>query len=262
MILKPTPIDTPSKPLVRVIGRGTCGTIYTSASHSTVAYNAGRDKDALWNDVQLTARVHGSFEEAKTAVDDERNVSLPRVPAIKGWMNRIEHTGLLDGGVPAVSHGFGLSLIPTVPRESCQALLSQFDFTASKAEVLADPENDFCLIRPYLGLTSRVGEAFCRADNLWNFPLTLEDFGTFNLGVDVHHLAGEMTGGLTTIHWRAGIDGMDIEFVLGGAHGWDDEQVELADTADNEPFPAPIAGHLALNLQPPIQHTPPASNAR
>jgi hypothetical protein len=253
--MKPASIDTPSKPM-RVIGRGTCGTIYTSASPSTVAYKVGRDKDALWNDIQLTARVHGSFEEAKTAVDDERNVSLPRVPGIKGWMNRIEHAGLLEGGVPADS------LIPTTPRESRQALLSRFNFTASKAEVLTDPENDFCLIRPYLGLASRVGEALCRADNLWNFSLTLEDSLTFDLGEDVRELARKMARGLATIHWHAGIDGMDIEFVLGEAHGWDNAQMELTDMKDDEPFLTPTADHLTLDVQSPFQHTMPAPNAR
>jgi hypothetical protein len=229
---------------------------------STVAYKVGRDQNALWNDIQLTARVHGSIRDVKTVVG-----GLPRVPTIKGWVDEtdgafwIEHGSLFEGGIHAGAHAFGLSLIPTLPRESRQALLSCFEFPTSKAEVLAKPENVFCLVRPYLGLACRVNEALCRADNLWNLPLTLEDFRASDLGHDVHQLAREMARGLATIHWHAGIDGMDIEFVLGGADGWDDEQAKLAGIEDDKPFPTPSTDAFELNVQSTVQHTTHASNA-
>jgi hypothetical protein len=39
------------------------------------------------------------------------------------------------------------------------------------------------------------------------------------------------------IHWRAGIDGIDIGFVLSGVDGFNDAQMKLTDTNENEePF--------------------------
>jgi hypothetical protein len=237
------PLQPAPAGLLRVIGRGTCGTVYTSANPSTVAYKVGRDRDALWNDIQLTARVHDSIRDANVLL-------LPRVPAIKGWRDKIEHASSFEGGIHAGSHLFGLSFIPTLSREARQALLSQYELTTLQAEAFANPENDFCLIRPYLGLASRIDEPLCRADNLWNFPLTLGDFRGLDMMFDVHLMARGMAGGLATIHWHAGIDGMDIEFVLGGTDGWNDEQVEPASTNDHEPFHTPSLGDLALDIQP------------
>jgi hypothetical protein len=58
-----------------------------------------------------------------------------------------------------------------------------------------------------------------------------------------------MAVGLAIIHWHAGIDGMDIEFVLGRADGWNDEQVETAGIETDEPFLDPLAGDLALDIK-------------
>jgi hypothetical protein len=90
------PLQPAPAGLLRVIGRGTCGTVYTSANPSTVAYKVGRDRDALWNDIQLTARVHDSIRDANVLL-------LPRVPAIKGWRDKIEHASSFEGGIHAGS---------------------------------------------------------------------------------------------------------------------------------------------------------------
>jgi hypothetical protein len=90
---------------LRVIGRDTCGTIHTSANPSMVAYKIGCDRAALWNDIHLTARVHASTRDANV-------LPLPRVPAIKGWRDKIEHASLFEGDIHAGSYLFGLQLCP------------------------------------------------------------------------------------------------------------------------------------------------------
>jgi hypothetical protein len=70
-----------------------------------------------------------------------------------------------------------------------------------------------------------------------------------------------MARGLAIIHWHAGIDGMDIEFVLGGADGWDDEQMELVGFENDKLFPTSTTGGLAFNGRSPLQHATPTSNA-
>ncbi|KAH6878637.1 hypothetical protein BKA58DRAFT_99238 [Alternaria rosae] len=165
-LVVPDPTD------LRIIGRGTCGTIYTSTSPSTVAYKIGRDRDALWNDIWLTARVHRALSGPDV---DAWGESKLQVPAIKGWVAdeakecfwadyaRFFPDSHARETTPFV---FALSLIPTIGPETGQALLWRYDPTTSRGAVLANPENDFCLIRPYLALATRKDEPSCRSDNL------------------------------------------------------------------------------------------------
>jgi len=241
---------------LRIIGRGTCGTIYTSTSPSTIAYKIGRDRDALWNDIRLTARVHRSLTESERDWWEVRSYT-PRVPAIKDWIAdeaKEDFWVQFAGCFTEAEHKktapflFSLSLIPTLGPEVRHALITCYEFTTSKAVVFANPENDFCLVRPYLGLATRKDEPLCRSDNLWNFPLTREDLRSFPFNDELAmELAKEMATGLAIIHWHALVDGMDIEFVLGGANDWDGQQVILAnDLETSEPFCSSEPPNLVL----------------
>ena len=44
-----------------------------------------------------------------------------------------------------------------------------------------------------------------------------------DIKLDTMNLAAEMAIGLAILHWQAQVDGMDVEFVLGGAAPWDSE---------------------------------------
>ena len=240
---------------LHVIGRGTCGTIYTSVDLSTVAYKIGRDRDALWNDIRLTAHVHRSLTESER--DCDIRSYTPRVPAIKGWVADdtkedfwAEFAGCFTEAEDKKTAPFlfSLSLIPTLGPEFRHALITRYEFTTSQAAALANPENGFCLVRPYLGLATRKDGPLCRSENLWNFPLTREDLRSlpFDDGLAME-LAKEMATGLAIIHWHALVDGMDIEFVLGGANDWDGEQVILAnDLETSEPFCSSSPPNLVL----------------
>lgn len=230
---------------LHVIRRGTCGTIYNSVDLSTAAYKIGRDRDALWNDVRLKARVHRSLSESRH--DWAIRSYTPRVPAIKGWVADeakedfwAEYAGCFTEAEDwkTVPFLFSLSFIPVLGPEARHALITRYEFTTSKAAVFANPENDFCLVRPHLGLATRKDEPLCRSENLWNFLLTREDLRSFpfddNLAME---LAKEMATGLAIIHWHALVDGMDVELELGGGNDWDGKQVILADDIKtSEPF--------------------------
>ena len=51
------------------------------------------------------------------------------------------------------------------------------------------------------------------------------------LGLDVEGLVGEMAIGLAVLHWEAEVDGMDVEFVLGGGASNHDGVNEYRDSA-------------------------------
>jgi hypothetical protein len=223
---------------LRIIGRCTCGTIYTSPSLPTVAYKIGRDRDALWNDIKLTARAHRSLAALDPWRIGERR---PRVPALKEWLtNEGKESWWVTPArffaelkdtetIPII---FAFSLIPTIDLDARQTLISRHESTTPKAAVRANPENDFCLVRPYLRLASRKGEPLCRPENLWNFPLTREDLRSPFDDDMAMTLAKEMAIGLAVIHWHADVDGMDIEFVLGGDNDWKQSPDKHANNLD------------------------------
>ncbi|KAH6878636.1 hypothetical protein BKA58DRAFT_436329 [Alternaria rosae] len=53
-----------------------------------------------------------------------------------------------------------------------------------------------------------------------------------------------MATGLAIIYWHANVDGMDIEFVLGGRATWDETQTDVADDVDTSgPFFSSLLQH-------------------
>ncbi|KAM7189249.1 hypothetical protein V8F20_010253, partial [Naviculisporaceae sp. PSN 640] len=77
--------------------------------------------------------------------------------------------------------------------------------------VLNDPPNKHCLARTYLG---RATGTFTKDKfSLRNFPLYLGAMEQLNL--DVHGLAASMGKAFAIMHWGAGVNGDDVEFVLG-----------------------------------------------
>lgn len=78
-------------------------------------------------------------------------------------------------------------------------------------ELLNDPANKHCLVRPYLGQSE--GQYSRDAFSLRNFPLYLNDME--NLGLRVKEMARCMGKAYAIMHWGAGADSDDAEFVLG-----------------------------------------------
>jgi hypothetical protein len=79
--------------------------------------------------------------------------------------------------------------------------------------VLNDTPNKHCLARTYLGKENGVftKEKF----SLRNFPLYL--FPMQQLGLDIGGIASSMGQAFAIMHWGAGVNGDDVEFVLGSS---------------------------------------------
>jgi len=103
-----------------------------------------------------------------------------------------------------------------LPKVVRKALISYFYPQDSPSEetlaaVLNDTPNKHCLARTYLG---RANGTFTRETfSLRNFPLYLSPME--ELGLDVEGLATLMGKAFAIMHWGAGVNGDDVEFVLG-----------------------------------------------
>ncbi|OIW23785.1 hypothetical protein CONLIGDRAFT_686019 [Coniochaeta ligniaria NRRL 30616] len=86
-------------------------------------------------------------------------------------------------------------------------------------QVINDPTNEHCLIRPYLGRTrggqqspSDTRPRRLRVFSLRNFPLHLDQITELGLPADEYAMV--MADTLAFLHWSAKVDANDVEFVL------------------------------------------------
>ncbi|CRL20435.1 Protein of unknown function DUF3669, zinc finger protein [Penicillium camemberti] len=212
-------------PTLVVIGRGTCGTIFEIPGTES-AYKKGRDKDSLWNDANLTNTACRAVTETKTCLQGIfPNTSIPRVPIVTGWIgeNHLQNwwrenlSQFPDG--TEIGYLFQVQRILPLPKPSREALIRLYFPKKIHHSAYEDPDNKACLVRPYLGQRRGEWEFSHPALSLQNFPLYLDQIEELQL--EAVQFSEEMAIGLAIIHWKAQLDGMDMEFVLGSAttHG-------------------------------------------
>jgi hypothetical protein len=109
--------------------------------------------------------------------------------------------------------------IPKVPRSISDKIVDLFcpNNTTLSDFVKRNPDDDACLIRPYLGRRRRHaqdGKSKSRFQrfSLRNVPLHVDQMEVLDL--DVKSYAKTMAEALALMHWGAGIDANDVEFVL------------------------------------------------
>ncbi|KAJ5455296.1 Protein of unknown function DUF3669zinc finger protein [Penicillium sp. IBT 31633x] len=204
-----------------VIGRGTCGTVFEVPGTES-AYKKGSDKDALWNDANLTNIACRAVTETKTCLQEIfPHVSIPRVPVVTGWISGNELEDWWRQNLSRfpeetqMGYLFEVQRIFPLPRSSREALIRLYFPTEMHHSAYEDPDNKACLVRPYLGQRRREWEFSSPALSLQNFPLYLDQIEELQL--EAIQFAEEMAIGLAIIHWKACLDGMDMEFVLGRA---------------------------------------------
>ncbi|RVX72675.1 hypothetical protein B0A52_04073 [Exophiala mesophila] len=206
---------------LRDIGRGSCGSVFEIPG-TPYAIKKGASTAAMWNDFTLGSRAynshlfsHGLFERTFGG----RRV--PRVPmpqsfngpaADEFWTANIE---LFPDGDQTRAAAFSLDRILPVPQLTRRALVRQFfeDDERTQHDVLNNPDNKDCLVRVYLGKNRPNARPYDSTDTLRNFPLHLDEAKMLELDVDA--FAEEIAMGLATLHWKAGIDAQDTEFVIG-----------------------------------------------
>lgn len=214
----------------RVIGLGSCGTIFEIPG-TELAVKKGNDTQAMWNDFLLTNRIHNAIIDTREILQDafpER--TIPRCPKCSHfllpdskdyWDANLEKFPRSHRKIGAA---FQVDRILPLPQPIREALIKLY-FESSddiQEEAMNDVDNKDCLVRVYLGENESEKQELDCYDSLRNFPLRLNMIE--DLEMDKTDLAAEMAIALAVIHWEAKVDAMDVEFVLGSAAATPSEQ--------------------------------------
>ncbi|KAK0667197.1 hypothetical protein QBC41DRAFT_229040 [Cercophora samala] len=201
-----SPDHSHSEPLIQ-IGLGLQGAIFEHIALPGQAIKKEHPHNAvlptnLLNEVGIHHEVWKAFQQWNHLVTVKVPIILSSSDNLGArWADKLS---LFPPGYQAPSRIITMERILPLTKEARRAL------------VLNKQENKHCLVRTYLGRGK--GRAKPRMDehgqvSLRNFPLYLE--GLREMGVDVVRLAEEMGRAVAVMHWGAGVDGDDVEFVLG-----------------------------------------------
>ncbi|KAL8932898.1 MAG: hypothetical protein Q9216_006622 [Gyalolechia sp. 2 TL-2023] len=201
------------------IGEGQCGTVWALVS-STLVLKIEKNKKKtaqLWNDSVMHKTVQEAFEQ--TTVLLRRGLNVPRYVQ---WIHPThdmfwdEYSEFFPDPVVPKPYAFISSRIFPVPLPVRASLVDSFappQIKAEKEAFLAKEENRHCLIRLYLG--RRETRSSTRQFRLRNFDLTVGEMEYLRLDTEQYAIA--MARALAILHWKAGVDANDVEFVLGSS---------------------------------------------
>lgn len=212
----------------RVIGLGSCGSVLEIPG-TEFAFKKGSSVDNIWLDFNLTNKVHNAIQDTRTNI--QRNFpdrAIPKTPLCHEFHLADDDSFWSEEMLRRlpVDHRsrqpiFRVDRILPVPKPTRDALIEMY-FDEDEVEAAKqDGENKDCLIRVYLGERESIQQQNTPYDTLRNFPLRLNMIE--DLGIEVTDLAIEMALGLAILHWRARVDGMDTEYVLGSSATFDQE---------------------------------------
>ncbi|MCJ1485638.1 hypothetical protein MMC06_005813, partial [Schaereria dolodes] len=219
-----------------VIGMGSCGTVFELPG-TELAIKKGGDVGAIYTDFQLTNDVHYAIRDTREILQNGfPTYTIPKAPKCKEfWMPESPNWAALER-FPSSHRTIGAALkverILPLPQPTREALIEKYfdESPVVQAEAKDDVSNKHCLVRLYLGAREEDPES-CY-ESLQNFPLYLNMIEDLDLYTD--GLAIEMAISLATIHWKAKINAMDSEFVLGSAAAKDDDERQVA-AGDSSP---------------------------
>lgn len=219
-------LDAASRPELQEIiqiGEGLQGVIFEQIGIPYVYKKERPGNDLKASNLKREFTLHTAVQESFELYDDilQGTVRVPHVfefvqPMDPFWQNNL-HRFPLAYRIPASTAK--MDRILPLPKVVRRALITRF-YPGTQGQsldqamidpILNDIPNKHCLARTYLGKNevSFQPESF----SLRNFPLDLQSMMT--LGLDVNFLANAMGKAYAVMHWGAGINGDDVEFVLG-----------------------------------------------
>lgn len=176
------------------------------------------------DDLYVDFKCHQIVHEAFRGVSASYRVRV-HVPPVKMWVSAesehfwATHKALFSNDVQVPNYGLVSERVYPLPLPVRSALVDAFAPKAvreRKHDFLAVQKNKDCLIRLYLGRRSD-GAPSVAPDNfhLRNFPLHINEMERLMLSTT--YFAELMAQALAILHWRAGLDANDVEFVFGSS---------------------------------------------
>jgi hypothetical protein len=217
------------------IGRGSFGTVYEIPGTEWCLKKTLTSPETMWLEFlrgQKTSEdVNQKARKAILRTGEFDDALMPRVPdylcsygtkdeeSTKGWFKRNAHMFPDENGGKKPGPVICLERILPLPKIIRESLIRHYFEPEKQEEALSDPRNKHCLCRPYLGSTSQAAKENNpdkwerERECLQNFPLYLDYLE--ELDMDPFTIARDMALGLAAGHWRARIDMLDIEYVIG-----------------------------------------------
>jgi hypothetical protein len=225
------------------IGMGRCGTIWELGDLVLKTAQPGKAL-ALWRDCCNHKRVLEAFQQVH--MDLRRNIN---VPSWESWVQpgRDVFWEDLRASFPEdfePTYGLLTTRIQPLSAPVREALFDHFApremrNAKAKARFLETPANKDCLVRLYLG---RRAQHFGSCFRLRNFDLMANEME--DLGLDTVEYARIMASALAILHWEAGLDADEVEFVLGRSPA-----ISMAPTADELEVMGPESRASRENLR-------------
>ncbi|KAJ4380435.1 hypothetical protein N0V86_003790 [Didymella sp. IMI 355093] len=204
------------------IGAGQCGVVYAlKGTTMVIKLPQSLDKfDSLYNDFKCHEMVCKAFLNVSAAYRGHVHV-----PALKMWVSpESEHfwgtnQALFSEDAQVPDHGLVSERIYPLPLPVRSALVDAFAPEAvreRKHDFLSMQKNKDCLIRLYMGRRNDDAPPVA-ADrfHLRNFPLHINEMERLKLKAS--YFAELMAHALAILHWCAGLDANDVEFVFGSS---------------------------------------------
>ncbi|KAF7562978.1 hypothetical protein G7046_g1153 [Stylonectria norvegica] len=203
------------------IGAGLQGTVFEQIGRPFAI-----KQEAPGNALLSTCLSHEiSMHQAVTAAFDKydntigSNVHVPRIQNIidhtndRFWQQNLDR---FPAGYRARANLVEMERILPLPKITRQALIAELYLKPSSLidigsldTILNHGENKHCLVRTYLGKKAVSTQTF----SLRNLPLYSDSMLHYH--VNVEQLARSMGKAFALMHWGAGVNGDDVEFVFG-----------------------------------------------
>ncbi|KAL6709599.1 hypothetical protein ACN47E_001534 [Coniothyrium glycines] len=207
----------------RCIGRGFCGSVCSLEDSQNTALTAVKREDggpgrSVTNDYEMHLRSLQSLSQYQHQISTP--LSIPQcyqlVESTDAWWRTC--LSQFPTGYSAC-RALISERIPKVPRQYSDGLVDLFcpDNKPLADFVKSNPDDDSCLLRPYLGRRRRLQQGGATSSrfqrfSLRNLPLHVDQME--RLGLDIERYATTMADALALMHWAAELDANDIEFVL------------------------------------------------
>ncbi|RMZ86874.1 hypothetical protein DV736_g5901, partial [Chaetothyriales sp. CBS 134916] len=203
----------------RAIGQGSFGTVYEQTGTPYIfkgEIHPSLGENLLWEELVSHKVINEAFESIKML---GINVHVPKVTDyiteddLEWWEEHIEKFAEDNKNLPERRDLIKAERIYPVPQIIRESLINVYCPDAVKNAAGASKANKDCLVRLYLGKDTDGRQS--RFFTLRNFRLHKNQME--KLGLNLKLFAEAMGQALAVIHWIAGTDARDVEFVLGSS---------------------------------------------